>query len=211
MSQQALLGLPLALVGGLPESLSTQVVQQSPLYAIIPEGGSINITCTTRGAPLYGIFLKQSWPRVANVIYYSDGKESTVDKRFSGRIDFLGSQNNLTITMHLLQLNDSAIYSCHAIMEKEVQGSGTMVAVTEKLSQGESRPQKLQVTLVALLTGLPVGFFLTGLILGVLCTLKKTQIKKLCTSRDKNSRCVVVYEDMSYSNRNTPCAPNQYH
>lgn len=35
------------------------------------------------------------------------------------------------------------------------------------------------------------------------------QIKKLCASGSKDSPCV-VYEDMSYSVRKTPCVPNQY-
>lgn len=206
MTQQALLFLLLTLAGVVPGFLVTQVLQQSPRYAIVPEGGSINITCTNRGGPLEGVFLKQSWPKISNpnVIFYADGKNYTVDKRFSGRIDFSGSQNNLTITMHLLQLTESAVYNCQAATEKEVWGSGTMVMVTEELSPGAYRPREL------LLTALAQGFFLFGLILGVFCTLKRTQIKKLCTSRDKNSRCV-VYEDMSYSNRNTPCTPNQYH
>lgn len=203
MTQQALLAFLLTLAS----FLAAQVVQQSPLYTIIPKDGSISITCTTRGGPQYGVYLKQRWPETPqpSVIYYEDRKEPTVDKRFSGRIDFSGSQNNLTITMRLLKPADSALYSCHAVMENEVQGSGTMIVVTEKLSQGE-----LQVTSVSLLTALPVGFFLIGLTLGALCMLKKTQIKKLCTSRDKNSQCV-VYEDMSYSNRNAPCTPNHYH
>lgn len=35
------------------------------------------------------------------------------------------------------------------------------------------------------------------------------QIKKLCWASDKNSVCV-VYEDMSYSRRNTVSTPNPY-
>lgn len=35
------------------------------------------------------------------------------------------------------------------------------------------------------------------------------QIKKLCCLKDKNSACV-VYEDMSYGNRNMVSIPNVY-
>lgn len=112
-------------------------MQQAPRYTTIPEGGSVNISCSTSG-PLQGLYLRQSWPRATNVIYYEDGENrtSTVDQRFQGRVDFSGPQNNLTITMHHLRRADSGTYTCEAIMDimdfvdGNVLGPGTMVTVT---------------------------------------------------------------------------------
>jgi hypothetical protein len=103
-------------------------VQQFPFHTTAPEGGSVSITCSS-SKPLYGIFLKQTWPQTTNVIYY-DGKQPTVDKQFWNRIAFSGSQENLTITMNHLHLANSGVYTCQAVMEDDIWGSGTMVVVT---------------------------------------------------------------------------------
>uniref|UniRef100_A0A8D2JLH3 Ig-like domain-containing protein n=1 Tax=Sciurus vulgaris TaxID=55149 RepID=A0A8D2JLH3_SCIVU len=79
----------------------------------------------------------------------------------------------------------------------------------EKPSQVVHRCQELLPTSLALRVALAMGCFLVGLGLGVLCTLRRTQIKGMCTSRDKSSASV-VYEDMSYSRCNTLSTPNQY-
>lgn len=210
MTQQALLALLLTLAGILTGPLDAQEVRQVPGVVIASEGDSINITCSTRGH-LEGILMKRIWPQDSNVIYFEDGQEPTVDKAFSGRIDFSGSQKNLTITMRFLQLADTGAYTCEAVRRVSVRGLFTMVVVREKLSQETYRSQEPLQTSVFLPAAIAVGSFLTGLILGLLCSmLRKTQIKKLCASGNKDSPCV-VYEDMSYSNRKTPCAPNQYH
>uniref|UniRef100_A0A2K6MJK6 Uncharacterized protein n=2 Tax=Rhinopithecus TaxID=542827 RepID=A0A2K6MJK6_RHIBE len=65
-------------------------------------------------------------------------------------------------------------------------------------------------TACALPVALVVICFLLGLGLGVACVLARTQMKKLCSSRDKNSAACVVYEDMSHSRCNTLSSPNQY-
>lgn len=111
---------------------------QSPPYTIAPEKGSISITCSTR-EPLLGLYLKQShWPKLANVVYYEDGKEPTVDERFKGRVTFSGSQHNLTISMHHLQPADTGTYVCQAIVQDEVWGPGTLVVVT---GRGNTHPE----------------------------------------------------------------------
>ncbi|KAF5921448.1 hypothetical protein HPG69_012497, partial [Diceros bicornis minor] len=205
-----LLPVLLALVCNLPRALATQEVQQSPSYIIAPEEGSINITCSTSG-PLLGVYLKQSWPKPTNVIYYEDEREPTVDEWFGSRIAFSGPQHNLTVTMHHLQMADTGIYTCQAVMENvmEIWGPGTLVVVTDNLSQVVNTCQEAQLIHPALPTALAAGFLLIGLGLGAVCVLRRTQIKKLCWARDKNSVCV-VYEDMSYSRRNTVSTPNQY-
>lgn len=104
-------------------------VWQSPGHAIALEGGSIHITCSSRG-PLLGIYLKRVLPKASNVIYYEEGREATVDERFRGRVTFSGLQHNLTISVHRLQLPDTGAYACQAIMDSEVWGSGTLVVVT---------------------------------------------------------------------------------
>lgn len=106
-------------------------MQQSPPYIIAPEESSINITCCTSGT-LLGLHLKQSWPKPSNVIYYEGERKTTVDERFSDRVTFSGPRDNLTITVHHLQLADTGIYTCQAIMEniREIQGPGTSVVVT---------------------------------------------------------------------------------
>ncbi|XP_015359497.1 T-cell antigen CD7 isoform X1 [Marmota marmota marmota] len=186
-------------------------VQQSPRYKTIPEGGSVSITCSTNGT-LKGLYLKQSWPQAMYVVYYEDeeSRTSTVDPQFQGRVSFSGPQNNLTITMHHLQKADSGTYTCEAVqdfLDSNVPGPGTMVAVTDTLSL--HRCQEPPLTSRALPAALAVGFFLMGLGLGVLCTLRRTQIKGMCTSRKKRPSSV-VYEDMCYSRRNTLSTPNQY-
>lgn len=223
-------------------------MQPSFQVMMASEGDSINITCSTRG-DLEGIYLKQSWPQDSDVIYFEDGKESTVDKRFSGRIDFSGPQNNLTITMRLLRLADTGVYFCEAVRRSASRGSSTMVVVTgrkyvhlplarpgarwlrgpsfhllelsaqslsvpgsilvtasqllpwllpglspkassrvlsclwlflfifpEKLSQEAYRSQEPLRISVSLPAALAVGSFFMGLVLGVLCTLRKTQV-----------------------------------
>uniref|UniRef100_A0A8C5K2N4 Ig-like domain-containing protein n=1 Tax=Jaculus jaculus TaxID=51337 RepID=A0A8C5K2N4_JACJA len=188
MIWQVLLVLPLTLAGTLAGLLTAQVCD-------CPRGVSINITRFTSGA-LYGIYLMHSWPQ----------NSQTVDKHFRDRINFSLSQETLTITMSLLRLTDSGAYTCWASMGMvDAWGSTTVVVVTEKLPKGAYRCQKPLLTSVTL----AVGFFLTGLDLGVLCMLRKTQIKKLCASREKNLPCV-VYEDMSCSCLNASSVSNQY-
>ncbi|OBS70981.1 hypothetical protein A6R68_00478 [Neotoma lepida] len=207
MTQETMLALLLTLARVLPGPLHAQEMQQSYQVMKAFEGDSINITCST-SEDLEGIYLKQMWPQDSDVIYFEDGEEPTVDKRFSGRIEFSGSQNNLTITMRLLQLADTGIYRCMAVRKGTSYGSYTILVVTEKLSREAYRSQEPLRTSIFLLAALAVFSFLIGLVLGVLCTLRKTQIKELCASKD-DSRCV-VYEDMSYSQRKTPCTLNQY-
>lgn len=114
---------------------------QSPSYTIVPERGSISITCSTR-EPLHGVYLKQShWPKLDNVIYYEDGKEPTVDERFGGRVTFSGSQHNLTIHMHHLQPADAGTYICQVIVQDEGWGPGTLVVVT---GRGAPTPRPLR-------------------------------------------------------------------
>ncbi|XP_021069462.1 T-cell antigen CD7 [Mus pahari] len=209
MTQQAVLALLLTLAGIPPGPLHAQEVHQFPQVVITSEGDSINITCSTK-EDLEGIFLKKIWPQVHYVVYYEDKQESTVDPTFSGRIDFSGSQKNLTIIMRFLQPADTGVYTCEAVRRVSVCGSFTMVVVREKQSQKAYRSQEPLQTSVSLPAAIAVGFFFTGLLLGVVCSmLRKTQIKKLCVSGKKDSPCV-VYEDMSYSNRKTPCISNQY-
>lgn len=102
---------------------------QSPLRTIALEGDSVNITCSTPGT-LRGIYLKQTWPSISDVIYYEDGLEPTVDPRFQGRIAYSGLQSNLTISLYHLQLADTGGYTCVAIMDDEIFGPGTLVMVT---------------------------------------------------------------------------------
>ncbi|XP_011854302.1 PREDICTED: T-cell antigen CD7 [Mandrillus leucophaeus] len=231
-----LLPLLLALARGLPGALAAQEVQQSPHCTIAPVGGSVNITCSTSG-DLHGIYLRQLGPQPQNIIYYEDRVVPTTDKRFQGRIDFSGSQDNLTITMHHLQPSDTGTYTCQAVTEINVYGSGTLVLVTEEQSQGLHRcsdapptgsalpvppttsalpalPTASALPALPTASALPVALavvsFLLGLALGVACVLARTQMKKLCSSRDKNSAACVVYEDMSRSRCNTLSSPNQY-
>lgn len=199
-----LLLMLLALAAALPGA-PTQEVWQSPLYTIAPEGGYIDITCCASGT-LHGVYLKQRWPSPANVVYYEDGKEPTVSKRFWGRIAFSGLQHNLTITMSRLQPADTGVYACQAILKSEVWGPGTMVVVTANTCQ-EGRLVHL-----SLPAALAVGCFLTGLWLGAVCALRRTQIKRLCWVRDEPPPACVVYEDMSCSRHNmmSVSTPNHY-
>ncbi|XP_051015269.1 T-cell antigen CD7 [Acomys russatus] len=209
MTQQALLALLLTLARVLPGPLDAQEVQPSPPVVVASEGESINITCST-SLDLEGIYLKQTWPRAFDVIYFEDGEEPTVDKHFWGRIAFSGSQRNLTITMRLLQLDDAGVYTCWAVTRVPVCSSFTTVVVKEKLIQEAYRSsQGPRLTSVSLPVALAAGFFLAGLVLGAVCVLRKSQIKKLCASRDKDSRCV-VYEDMSCNYRKATCTSNTY-
>lgn len=104
---------------------------QSPPYVITGQGGSIHITCST-GETLQGVYLKRHyWPEPANVIYYAEGQEPTVNASFRERIAFSGPQHNLTITMHRLQPADTGVYFCQAFTtDDEVWGPGTLVVVT---------------------------------------------------------------------------------
>ena len=104
-------------------------MRQYPPDAIAPEGGSVDITCSTSGS-LFGVYLKQRWPRPSSVIYYEDQKEPTVDEQFRGRIVFSGRQHNLTVTVHRLQPADTGAYACQAVAKDEVWGPGTLVVVT---------------------------------------------------------------------------------
>lgn len=104
-------------------------MRQYPPYAIAPEGGSVDITCLTSGS-LFGVYLKQRWPRPSSVIYYEDEKQPTVDEQFRGRVVFSGRQHNLTVTVHRLQPADTGAYACQAVMKDEVWGPGTLVVVT---------------------------------------------------------------------------------
>lgn len=79
--------------------------------------------------------MKRIWPQDSNVIYFEDGQEPTVDKTFSGRIDFSGSQKNLTITMRFLQVADTGAYACEAVRRVSVRGLFTMLVV-----RGEDGP-----------------------------------------------------------------------
>lgn len=220
------------------------------------EGNSINITCST-SEDLRGIFLKKTWPKTwpenENVIYFEDGENATVDKNFTDRIDFSGSQSNLTITMRLLRREDSGLYTCHAVRTTKKEGPSTMVVVTgkecphlllarpgsrwlpgaslhflelsvracllrglqllppsaaavapswfdlkassrisyqwfflfvfpEKVSQETYRSHESQGTSISLLAVMAVGFFFIGLVLGMLCMLRKTQVSmSLCS------------------------------
>lgn len=106
-------------------------VHQSPQVVIASERDSINITCSTRGH-LEGILMKKIWPQAYNVIYFEDEREPTVDRTFSGRIGFSGSQQNLTITMRFLQLADTGAYTCEAVRKVSVSGCFTAVVVRGK-------------------------------------------------------------------------------
>ncbi|XDA81102.1 hypothetical protein R6Z07F_011078 [Ovis aries] len=183
-------------------------VCQSPLRTIALEGDSVNITCSTLGT-LRGIYLKQTWPSISDVIYYEDGLEPTVDPRFQGRIAYSGLQSNLTISLYHLQLADTGNYTCVAIMDDEIFGPGTLVMVTDQLPQAANTCQESWLIHFAFPTALAVGFFLVGLGLGAVCMLKRTQIQKLCCAKDK-SPVYVIYEDMSHSRCNTMSIPNQY-
>ncbi|EHB09363.1 T-cell antigen CD7, partial [Heterocephalus glaber] len=206
MARLALLALLLSLAGTLLKAQEPHEVQQSPLHTVVPVGGSVNITCSTSG-PLKGLFLGLSWPKSMDVIYYEEGVDSTVDQQFQGRINFSGSQHNLTITVSLLQPADSGLYTCRAVKNHTVVGPGTLVTVTEKLcqeTQGAHGHQEPGLMFLILPSALAVGFFLLGLVLGLLYALRM-KVRKLCASREKNQPCV-VYEDMSYCSRNaSPC------
>ncbi|XP_047403711.1 LOW QUALITY PROTEIN: T-cell antigen CD7 [Sciurus carolinensis] len=181
-------------------------VQQCPRYTALPEGASVNITCCTSG-PLQGIYLRRSWPQTTNVIYYEDNRPSTVDQQFQGRVHLSGTQDNLTITMHRLQRADLGHLHLRGCAGCHVLGPGTMLM--KKTAQVVHRCQEPLPTSLALPHCPGCGLLPHGLGLGVLCTLRRTQIKGMCTSRDKSSASV-VYEDMSYSRCNTLSTPNQY-
>nr|XP_058139237.1 T-cell antigen CD7 [Dasypus novemcinctus] len=182
--------LPLLLALALPGD--PQEVQQSPPYALAPEGGSISITCRTRG-PLSGVYLLRSQPRPSNVAYFETGKAPTVDAEFGARVAFSGLQDNLTITLGPLRPADTGAYVCRAIMKDSVSGPGTLVVVTDELVSPKARCS-------GLLAAMAVGSFLAGLGLGV----ASVQIRKLW-SRRSGSSANVIYVDMAYSRR--PCAP----
>uniref|UniRef100_A0A481B5A3 T-cell antigen CD7 n=1 Tax=Sus scrofa TaxID=9823 RepID=A0A481B5A3_PIG len=169
-----LLGLPLLpLLLALSFNRAAQEVWQSPGHAIALEGGSIHITCSSRG-PLLGIYLKRVLPKASNVIYYEEGREATVDERFRGRVTFSGLQHNLTISVHRLQLPDTGAYACQAIMDSEVWGPGTLVVVTDKLPQAANSCREAQWTHMALSAALAAVCFLAGLGLGAVCARRGT-------------------------------------
>ncbi|KAM9209348.1 T-cell antigen CD7 [Dugong dugon] len=203
------LPLLLALTLALPVSPATQEVLQSPRYAIAPEGSSINITCSSSVWPR-GIYLSRDWPNATSpIIYYEDGKTPTVDNLFWMRINFSGSQHNLTITMQRLQPADTGVYTCQAIVDDKISGAGTLVVVTDKPSPRADLCRKDWARAFGLPVALAVCCFLAGLVLGVVCALRTTQIKKLCSRTDRSTD-FVVYEDMSCSRHNTLSIPNQY-
>ncbi|XP_035158118.2 T-cell antigen CD7 isoform X4 [Callithrix jacchus] len=206
-----LLVLLLALARGLPEALAIQEMQQAPCFTIAPVEGSVNITCSTSGT-LSGIYLKQLWPQPIDIIYYEDELMPTVNTLFRDRVSFSGSQDKLTITMHRLQPADTGTYTCEGVTETDVfrPRHGTLVLVTEELSQGAHRCPEFPPTASALSAALMVVSFLLGLGLGVACVLVRIQMKKVCSSRDKDSAACVVYEDMSHSRCNTLSSPNPY-
>ncbi|XP_045345932.1 T-cell antigen CD7 isoform X2 [Leopardus geoffroyi] len=189
-------------------ALATQEVRQYPPYAIAPEGGSVDITCSTSGF-LFGVYLKQRWPRPSSVIYYEDEKEPTVDEQFRGRVVFSGRQHNLTVTVHRLQPADTGAYACQAVANDEVWGPGTLLVVTDKPPEAADASREAPLMRFSFPVALATGCFIIGLALGATCVLRRTQIKKLCRLKDKNPACV-VYEDMSYGNRNTVSIPNVY-
>ncbi|XP_005407263.1 PREDICTED: T-cell antigen CD7 isoform X2 [Chinchilla lanigera] len=206
MAQLILFTLLFLLAGALPMAPMAQEVQQSPLHIVVSVGDSVNITCST-SRPLKGLFLNLSWPRRTEVIYYEDKVNATVDQKFWGRISFMGSQNNLTITMSLLQVADSGIYTCFPVTYPGLSGPGTMVMVTE-LCQETQEPYKHQeyrLMFPILPWALAGGCFFLGLGLGMSFALR-TQIRKSCASRDKNPT-YVVYEDMSCISRNALSPP----
>ncbi|XP_044106257.1 T-cell antigen CD7 [Neovison vison] len=202
-----LLPLRLSYACTLLGALATQEVRQLPPYTIASEGGSINITCSTSG-PLAGVYLKQRWPKSTSVIYYEDKKQPTIDECFQGRVAFSGLQHNLTITLSRLQPADAGAYVCQAVMDDVVWGPGTLVLVTDEVSQEAHTCQKSQLT-SAFPVVLAASCFFLGLAIGAACVLRKTQVKRLCCAEDKNSACV-VYEDMSCGGPNRMCTPNEY-
>ncbi|KAM9597834.1 T-cell antigen CD7 [Trichechus inunguis] len=203
------LPLLLALTLALPVSLATQEVLQSPRYAIVPEGSSVNITCSSSGW-LRGIYLNRDWPSTSSPIsYYEDGKTPTVDELFWMRINFSESQHNLTITMQRLQPADTGVYTCQAIVDDKISGAGTLVVVTDKSSPRADLCRNDWARAFGLPVALAVCCFLAGLVLGVVCAPRTTQIKKLCSRTDRSAD-FVVYEDMSCSRHNTLSIPNQY-
>uniref|UniRef100_A0A2K6SVI7 CD7 molecule n=1 Tax=Saimiri boliviensis boliviensis TaxID=39432 RepID=A0A2K6SVI7_SAIBB len=202
-----LLTLLLALAPGLPKALTIQEMQQSPCFTMAPVAGAVNITCSTGGA-LSGIYLKRLWPQPTDIIYYEDGVMPTVNTLFRDRVNFSGSQDKLTITLQRLQPADTGTYICEGLTETHVfrPPQGTLVLVTE-LSQGAHRCPEAPPTASALPAALMVVSFLLGLGLGVACVLARTQMKKVCSSRDKDSAACGVYEDMSPSRCHTLSAP----
>ncbi|XP_075415602.1 T-cell antigen CD7 [Tenrec ecaudatus] len=199
------LPLILTLTLVLPVHLAAQDLWQSPLYTSVPEGGSVNITCSSNSSLLYGVYLAREWPLASKgyVIYYSSMEIPTVDKAFNTRVGFSGSQQNLTITLHGLQPADTGLYTCQDAEDNKVSGRGSLVLVSEKLSRGED-----QVGPFGFSVALAVGCFLTGFGLGVVCALR-TQIKQLCSGKFR-SAATVVYEDMSCSQRPALSRPNPY-
>ncbi|KAK2112433.1 T-cell antigen cd7 [Saguinus oedipus] len=106
-------------------------MQQAPCFTIAPVEGSVNITCSTSEA-LSGIYLKQLWPQSIDIIYYEDEVMPTVNTLFRDRVNFSGSQDKLTITMHHLQPVDTGTYTCEGVTETDVfrPHHGTLVLVT---------------------------------------------------------------------------------
>ncbi|XP_069887815.1 T-cell antigen CD7 [Dipodomys merriami] len=184
--------------------VGAQEVQQSPLYAAAPEGASVSLVCLTRGALFGGVFLERRWPAPANVVYFEDQVEPTVDRAFRGRIAFSGTQSNLTISMSLLTPNDSGLYACRAASQRHARGPGTMVAVTERPTPGACACQDAGPSVALRVAAASTGALLLLLLgLGWAWVLRwrrrRAQVKRL--SGDQSSRCV-VYEDMAYRGSN---------
>ncbi|XP_025783454.1 T-cell antigen CD7 [Puma concolor] len=164
----------LTLACTLLRALATQEVRQYPPYAIAPEGGSVDITCSTSGS-LFGVYLKQRWPRPSSVIYYEDEKEPTVDEQFRGRVVFSGRQHNLTVTVHRLQPADTGAYACQAVTKDEVWGPGTLVVVTDKPPEAADTSREALLIRFSFPVALAMGCFFIGLALGATCVLRRTQ------------------------------------
>ncbi|XP_007482862.2 T-cell antigen CD7 [Monodelphis domestica] len=169
------------------------------------EGDTINMTCLVSGK-LRGLYLRRLTVMEMNVIYSSENEFITAPN-YKNRTSTSGFLNNLMITIINVQLNDTDVYICQAIMIHEnIQGTGTMVVVTEKKWKQEvGNPKNLQVWV-----GLIVLFFTIGLALGPLYMMMKKLRKKFHLRRIQNPSSS-IYEDMSHTlRRNTMCPDNQY-
>lgn len=202
--------LLLRLSCSLTEALGTPGVLQWPPLSSAQAGGSASIFCHSPG--LLGLYLKQKWPNNSSTLYFEDGQEPTVDRRFWGRVSFEGRMDNLTITLHDLQPAHSGLYACVAVTsDQELLGAGTLLMVTEAVDPelaahvcGETWLASLSLSVA-----LAVGLFLLGLGLGATCVLQRSKMQAACWPRAEPSTSV-VYEDMSCSRRSTMSTPNHY-
>lgn len=178
---------------------------QSPLYAVTPEGGSINISCSihTNGT-LLGVHLRQGrLPKTLSVAYQDRVTAPTVDPWFQGRVLFSGPTDRLTITVQRLRPADTGAYFCEAIMEEgKGWGGGTTVVVT-----AANACPGTQLAHFTFPVALALGCLLALLGLATMCVLRRRQTRNVCLARDKSATCV-IYEDMSCSRRNTISLPH---